>query len=151
MPRVVRIIDKDRGWKKFQREIKKLNGMKSKIGLFGEGSSASNNVATRGAVHELGLGNNPKRSFIRNTFDQFNNDLFKFISKMFVGLQTRKLSVDRFVGVISVWFINKIKETIKVQDFIPLKPETIRRKGSSIILIHTSQMINSLTYKVERR
>lgn len=151
MARIVRIIDKDRGWKRFQKDAKKLNGTISKIGLFGEGSSPANNIAYRGAVHELGLGHNPKRPFMRNAFDKFNNDLFKFVGKTFILLQIGKVNVSRFIGLTSEWFVTKIKEEIRAGDFKPLKPATVRRKGTAVILIHTAQMINSLTFRMGKK
>ena len=43
----------------------------------------------------------------------------------------------------------KIQDKIRSGDFKPLKPETIRRKGSSKPLIDKGQMVNSINIKIE--
>ncbi len=150
MARIVTIIDKDLGWKKIQKELRQLDGTVSNVGLFGSGSSPKNNIAARGAVHELGIGN-PKRPFMRNAFDKNSNKLYDYINKQYNLLKAKKLTVSRFVGLISEWLIGKIQEEIRKGEFIPLSWATVRRKGSSVILIHKGQMINSLTYKAGKK
>lgn len=70
MPRGIRIIDRDRGWKALLRRTKPLQRTHAvKVGVLsgagamaGAGGLSTLDVAS---VHEFGLGDHPERSFIR--------------------------------------------------------------------------------------
>ena len=44
--------------------------------------------------------------------------------------------------------VRSIQTSIMTQDFAPLKPETVAKKGSSTILVENHELINSASYKI---
>lgn len=109
-------------------------------------------VTTVGASHEFGVGNNPKRSFLRMPFTHEKKRMEKRISQQFtkvfegrdsekaleiVGLEGREIVLDAFAsGGFGTWQ--------------PLSAETIAAKKSSKILEDTNTLKNSITWVVRR-
>ncbi|RLI81339.1 hypothetical protein DRP04_06355 [Archaeoglobales archaeon] len=58
---------------------------------------------------------------------------------------------ERILRLAGAFLEGKVKETIQQgrQDWPPLKPSTIKRKGSDKPLIDTGKLLNSITHKVE--
>ena len=44
--------------------------------------------------------------------------------------------------------VRSIQTSIMTQDFAPLKPETVKKKGFDTILVENHELINSATYKI---
>jgi hypothetical protein len=53
------------------------------------------------------------------------------------------------LGQMGNFLVGAVRKQIRNGHFVPLKPATIRRKGSSKPLIDTGQMMNGVTYVVE--
>jgi hypothetical protein len=62
------------------------------------------------------------------------------------GVETAETAIKK----IGEWFTARTKLTIRDGGFVPLKPQTIKRKKSSRPLIDTAQMLNSIQHVEER-
>lgn len=144
-------IENDK-WNEELKKFYKTDNTVLKVGLWGEGSSASDNIAYRGYIHEYGVTkqNIPERSFMRKTLEIDGDRFTRFIArKLKEGYDEN--SVDEKWTEIGKYHQDRIQETIRRQiGFEPLKPETIKRKGSSLALIDTANMLNSITFRVEK-
>ena len=170
----IKIIDKDLGWKNIKKQIRSLNGLKIKIGLWGQGDP-DRNLAYRGAVHQYGAriritpkmrsflhiigihvkaGTShiiiPKRPFMSNAFDNGVNKLFRFIVNEFKKVMQKKQTMKIAIQRIGNFHESQIKREITTGDFEKNHPITIKRKGSSRPLIDKSTMRNGVEFKVEK-
>ena len=108
-------------------------------------------LATIAAIHEFGSPdhNIPERSFlragIRRGMPKFRDVNFDSLRKVVLGKMPVEAAIER-LGVVAV---GEVKREFVVGRFKPLKPETIKRKGSSRPLIDTAQLRQSITYVVE--
>lgn len=50
----VRFEERDQGWKRIGRELRKFNNSQTLVGLFGHGGDPSEDVAARGALAAIG-------------------------------------------------------------------------------------------------
>ena len=132
-----------------------------KVGILGsDGSNQVKNddnelgkitMATLGAIHEFGStkANIPARSFIRMPLEtKFKEELSrnKWFKQALSELDITKLNNE--VGLTATVVINDAFESGGFGDWAPLKPETIRRKGSDGILIDTGDLRRSISYEV---
>jgi hypothetical protein len=135
-------------------ELMKVSGLRFRVraGILGDHAmrrhAGSNiTVGSLASIHEHGLGV-PRRSFIRDWFDQ-NMPLlgrwFKWLARS-GATQTQMISAADHLGQMVA---GSIRERIMSGIGPQLKPETIKRKGSSVPLIDTRQLINSITSEVE--
>jgi hypothetical protein len=59
------------------------------------------------------------------------------------------LTIDGALERLGVVATGEVKREFVVGSFVPLKPETIRRKKSSRPLIHTGQLRQSINYVLD--
>jgi len=144
------------------REYQSAKGAHVKLGFQGakgekehKGSFGSK-VIDIAIIHEFGAHGAgkrhnvmiPERSFLRSTFDRTvnaRNEIVKgLIGKILIGSMT----VERALDQMGVRGVSDIKTTIQKSIGIkPLNPSTIKAKGSSVPLIDTGQLINSIQYQ----
>lgn len=148
--------------KKASPEWKKIEGVINsqvsvKVGIMGsEAAELKTNgkkgttVAQIATYHEFGYGV-PRRSFLRDYFDQEIYDVFKIVAQA-VGRAAKKglalYTVGEFIGLLTT---AKIRSRIDRHIPPPLHPTTIRRKGSSTPLVNTGQLKSSITYISETK
>jgi len=191
MPRrKAKIIDKDRGWKRIQREIEKAkNKPHVQVGVFGAKASADHGGKPNieiAAAHELGATINhpggtayfigadgmahfvsdatatralprtkphkiviPERSFLRATFDQKTDNIAKTAKKLQNQVIAGKLDTKKALETLGLYIKGLIQRRISSGIPPPLKPATIKRKGSSKPLIDTGQLRASIDHKVK--
>ena len=167
------ISDMDRGFKEVKRQLAAANVKPYvKIGVQGkeaeerkEARTPEGGIAPTGmsvvdiaTIHEFGYGNNPARSFLRDTVDDKRRQYMRIaeiLSGEVIDGKRDALSALNLLG-------EKIKADVvqRISDGIPppLKPETIARKNevvggglASTPLIDTGQLRQSITYAVERK
>lgn len=142
-----------RALKKATRNLKTGRKVSEKlaetIATGGKGEAIS--LAMIAATHEFGSPeqNIPERSFLRGgirrgipKFNKVNEDSLR---KVVRGEMTCAGALDR-LGVVAV---GEVKREFVVGNFVPNKPATIKRKGSSRPLIDTAQLRQSITYQLE--
>lgn len=124
--------------------VNEAQGTKKKEG------DSSLTVAEVATFHEFGTINVPERSFIRSN-DINNREKYKKLQ----GELGRKvifmqIEVDKALGLLGEAILADMKKGI-VDGIEPeLDPKTVAAKGSSTPLIDTGQLLNSLTYKVQK-
>lgn len=143
------VEDKDLGYKEIVKEVKKLDGSYSDIGLFGSGGDASTNLAERGAVHEFGSksGKIPARPFERKAFDGNIKEIKGFVSDEYNKMLERKIKAKHLLNRSGEFMEGLMKEEVTQGQFIALSPKTILAKGSSRPLIDTGDMRNAIQHK----
>ena len=68
----------------------------------------------------------------------------KNASKVFLG----KMTANELFAKIGLKFEGMVKRKFRTGPFKPLKPSTIRRKGSSRPMIDTGRLRNSITHRI---
>jgi len=147
------IRDRDRGWKKLGRMLKKQSFRRPhvNVGVLGPEATAAHahgelTVVEVASFHEFGRGNNPERSFIRATVDGNSSKYVQLVRKLAADVVAGRITEKRALEVIGQRVESDIKTRIEDGIPPPLAEVTIARKGSSKQLIDTSQMKNSVTY-----
>lgn len=148
-----RIIDDDRIWKKMQRAFK-TGGGRVLVGIQGKNAQIDRDGLTNvvlGMIHEFGTidGNIPERSFIRATIDTNIDKYFKVTAKLSAKVVVGEMTEKRALEILGLLVVSDIQSFIEAGISPPLKPATIARKGSSVPLIDTSVLKNSITSEVE--
>lgn len=148
------IIDKDHGFARIVGNIAKAAKQAYvTIGIHqeeGDKEHGPMTVAQIAAVHEYGSPENniPQRSFIRDTHDLNLQANLERLNRMEEHVLMDKLTQHQaltFLGeVASKQMTSRINQGIAPA----LKPETIKRKGSSKPLIDTGQLKGSIGFKV---
>lgn len=148
----VKQIEIDKGWNKILREhrLKKIN---IKIGLWGESNDPRNNLAYRGLIHQNPSpnSNNPRRPFMSNAMDKNEADIKNFTKNEYKKVVDGKQSLKKMANRIGAKHEGQIKKSFTEFNYVPNKPATILRKGSSTPLIDKAIMRGSVKYKVETK
>jgi len=78
--------------------------------------------------------------------------MIKDVNKIPAFLSSLPSEKERLLRLVGAFLEGKVKLTIQQgrPEWPPLKPETIKRKGSSKPLIDTGKLMNSITHKVEK-
>ena len=138
-------------WNRIKRVARDYT-TKVEVGYFGNQTHSGKRpitMKTLASFHEYGTRKMPARPFIRPALKQNRMKYLKLAGKQItpciLGRQTTS----------NVWHLLGAEAVKDVQDymingtFAPLKPATIKRKGSSKPLIDTGQLRQSITYKVK--
>lgn len=155
-----KVIIKDRGANRIEKDLKKIGQIDLKIGLFGSGGGPEVNMAARGALHQFGetgtvkaliFGDIPRRPFMSQAFDKGLKSLKKFIlieeKKVIAGSQ----GVDQFIKRIGEYHKGQIFDIYITGDFEKNAEITIQLKGSSRPLIDTGDMRRRTDYRIEKK
>ncbi|SEO76391.1 hypothetical protein SAMN02800692_1995 [Luteibacter sp. UNC138MFCol5.1] len=102
------------------------------------------------AVHEFGAPEMgiPERSVVRRSIRENVGKYRKLNLQNLRKVVRGEMSVAQALGILGAVAAGDVQLTIRNADLAPLKPETIRRKGSSKPLIDTGQVIQSITFEV---
>ncbi len=153
----------DHGWEKFKREMAKIKGAHTKVGVqdgalhlgeqtrdskgrFGERKKAD--LALIAAANEFGTrdGRIPERSFLRSTFDEQLNNIVKLKDKLFTMLVNQQIGSVQALALLGQFFQDKVKKKINSNVPPPNAPSTIAAKGSSKTLIDSGQLLQSIQH-----
>lgn len=157
-----RLVDKDRGWKAFQKvveELKRGGSYDLKVGVMGkskypDGTSVVdvaifNEFGTKdaeGAVHT------PERSFMRSTFNEQSEKMVAFAGKLMQRVILGRMDINTALNALGLALSTAIKKKITVDGVPPPnKQSTIDRKGSSRTLVDTARMLGAITWAVVKR
>lgn len=157
----VKVVEKDHGLKKlFERTLPELARANPyvRVGIFsdekGGGDDHDGTALTNvelAAIHEFGVEelNIPERSFIRSTVREKTGDYVSILRKLLKLVVEDRMDAKQMFDIIGARIVSDINAKVR-QDGVPppLKPETIRRKGSSRALIDTGLMLASLAWVV---
>lgn len=150
---IVRDIDP----KKFEaltRRFAELAGHSVMVGIpeGKNGRTDEDEIGSAGilAVHEFGAPEQgiPERSVVRRAIRENLGKYRKLNLQNLRKVVRGEMTVPQALGILGAVAAGDVQLTIRNADLAPLKPETIRRKGSSRPLIDTGQVIQSVTFEV---
>lgn len=106
-------------------------------------------VAEVGAFHEFGTRNIPQRSFIRAWFDGAIQENKALVQSQLALVVAGRLPLEQALERVALKCEADVKRRMRNRIPPPLKPETIKRKGSSVPLIDTGQLRAAIRGKAE--
>ena len=140
--------------------IEKAKTLTVKVGILSNGAGSGvyengKSVLDIGMIHEYGSDNMdiPQRSFLRTPFFVNRDKMNNFINKQFKAVLEKGKDAEVAMELIGVKAQSISQGAFSNEGYgfwVPLKPETIKRKGSSAILIDTGTLRNSITYAVSK-
>ncbi len=107
-------------------------------------------VAMIAAVHEFGSPSQgiPERPFLRVAVQRNRQKYVRLNRINLVKMLRGQATVDQALGQLGEMAKGDVQTEIRSGDFAPLKPATIKRKGSSRPLIDTGQMVQSIAWEL---
>ena len=133
--------------KKFKKKKKYVE-----VGLLGNKKHEDSEltVAEVGFYNEFGTEKIPERSFMRRTIIEKKKAIKASITKLSKLIVEKKLDEKQALGLLGEQTSGFIKKTIIAVKSPIESPQTLlKKKGVSNPLIDTSQMLNSITWKIE--
>lgn len=151
----MKIRDRDNGYRELMRRLTRAD-LKRKhvaVGVLGQEAAASRGGITNvevATIHEFGSPDAgiPERSFIRAGVDENRITIAKTQVKVAEAYVRGKIDADQALSLIGERVRGLIQKRISSNIPPALKPATIARKGSSVALIDTGQLRQSITYEV---
>ncbi len=144
------------GWtsegKRIMRELDKLQELLVKVG-FQDGQKYPDGtmVVDVAAWNELGTVNMPSRPFMRDSVDENEEKIVKFLQAKAVDIIKNGKTAEQVLKEVGVFQKGIIQDTIVSGSFKPNSPATIAKKGSSKPLIDTGIMRNSVNFIIKKR
>lgn len=140
--------------------IKEIEAKEAKvrIGVFSgagdakdkDGKSTGITLATLAAIHEYGSekAGLPERSFLRATFRAKKDQGIAMCGKVCKAFIENKISLEQAMGILGEWGVAQVKNFIRSNQVKPPSTEaTNEKKGSSVTLVDTAQLVNSISYE----
>lgn len=155
--------DNHRGAKEYRDRLKALSKMEVAIGLpkdkaeriIYKDENGENTITLYGVgqIHEFGApeAGIPKRSFIHQPAEMYSAELFKFANSKVIDINNGLSPKDilSLTGEMMRGFMVRHIKSNGSGTWAPLKPETIKQKGSSAALIRNGQLWQSITWSVQ--
>lgn len=143
--------------KQFESEIRKAKSMSVDVGLIaakvtGQIYESGATVLEIGYWHEYGLGEYPKRSWLRTPFLIKQKEIANFIDKRFENVFDGSMDAKKAMGQIGVYATNISQGAFTTQGYgtwQDITAETKRRKGSDQVLFDNGILRGSITYEVK--
>lgn len=141
----------DAKWRKIIKQVAVMKRATVRVGIMGDaGDEKGVSLAEIAAYHEFGTATIPERSFLRSTFYGHAADgLAKMCATLSKAILEGKMDETRALGLLGLWAVSEVRKTIRAGIEPELAPATIAAKGSSLPLVDTGQLINSITWIVE--
>lgn len=140
--------------RKITKEIKELTTKEIKIGIAADVGTYTNKdgsvgpkIVEVGRWHEYGLGDNPRRSFLRVPMIDKQFIIQKHIKDGWNSILSGKgtaLNELGKLGIVGQEISKGAFATGGYGTWKKLNPQTIKKKGSSEILIDTGKLVNSI-------
>lgn len=168
----ITITEKDMGWNKIKREVKKFNNAATFVGYFSDGvGGPDKNIAARALVQETGaiIRVTPKMSgwwlfnfgvrlkkrkliipathFMRKTFQKNKKNINNRIAIEYDNVLAGKRGAQQAITRVGAWYVGRIKSMIKTGRWPKLSPITIKQKKSTKRLVDTGEMWRATTHR----
>jgi hypothetical protein len=153
------VVDKDLGFSAVVAEIEKAKNSYVIVG-FPAGtqthSQTKGNRTKKGGMsmvdiataNEFGTKHIPARSFMRTSFDENRDQIYRIIDKEYDKILAGQRTVKFSLTALGVYMEGLIRKKIRAIHFPPNAPRTIAMKKRSKPLIDFGQMIAAVTHKV---
>jgi hypothetical protein len=148
------------GLETFSKAVKDMPKKETQIGILGKDGSAEHSDsgktnATIGVIHEMGSinGKIPQRSFLKMPIEERGQDITDLMLEQDEAIM-KALSLGdtsllyEYLGLFSEVQVQEAFNTGGFGKWQKLAESTIKKKGSSAILIDTAQLRKSITYRV---
>lgn len=149
-----KIVEKDIGFKKFFKKLRVLDGHEVVVGIPAkEGEEEYEKGAPLimiASVHEFGYEDIPQRSFLRDTFDINANKYDKFLRQASKKVAKKGENPKKAYFMLGEIARGDVIKRINQGIDPPLKPATIARKKSSLPLVDTGTLKNSIRAVVRK-
>jgi hypothetical protein len=142
------VKDIDLGYGRLLRKIKRKKSLKLSAGVLDGTYPDGTSVVYVAKLHEFGIGV-PKRSFIRDTVDEYRKDISDKLKRA-GGRVVRGADEARQLASIAGFVTRMIKDRIRSGIAPANAPSTIAKKGSSTPLRDTDRLIESIKSKVTK-
>ncbi|AAX88343.1 TPA: hypothetical protein ACPIWO_000468 [Haemophilus influenzae] len=151
MSSVVKVKINNKGLEKELELINKIGKARVKVGVQADAgihSESGESLVDIGIWNEYGTAHIPSRPFIRQTFEDNQQALAQYLGRVVENVAKGDDLVQE-LSKLGQWYQDKQKKTLTSYPWTPNAPSTRRRKKSSKPLVDTSQLVNSIRYKVE--
>ncbi|HHF4628497.1 TPA: hypothetical protein ACPOYH_001869 [Haemophilus influenzae] len=151
MSSVVKVKINNKGLEKELELINKIGKARVKVGVQADAgihSESGESLVDIGIWNEYGTAHIPSRPFIRQTFEDNQQALAQYLGRVVENVAKGDDLVQE-LSKLGQWYQDKQKKTLTFYPWTPNAPSTRRRKKSSKPLVDTSQLVNSIRYKVE--
>ncbi|EGT79337.1 hypothetical protein [Haemophilus haemolyticus] len=141
----------NKGLEKELELINKIGKASVKVGVqadAGVHSESGENLIDIGIWNEYGTAHIPSRPFIRQTFEDNQQAVAQYLGRVVANVAKGGDLVQE-LSKLGQWYQDKQKKTLTSYPWTPNAPSTRKRKKSSKPLVDTSQLVNSIRYKVE--
>jgi hypothetical protein len=148
---VAQNVGSDAVWRKLREKLAGLPHREVRIGvLTSEDAGPGLSLAELAAIHEFGApsANIPERSFIRSTLRDERDKIEALCLRLARGIIADRLDLDAALGLLGTWAVAAIQAKIRSNIPPELAQATVDRKHSTLALVDTGQLINSITYEV---
>jgi hypothetical protein len=129
-----------------------------KVGVYGDKAAAAEPLSRKSTgeiaeIHELGLGNNPERSFVRATIEDKRAEIEAALRRGAAVVLKGELTEDQVLSQIGLKIAGDMRQRIADGIPPPLAESTLARKGAdkSTPLINTGQLRTSIDAAVEAK
>lgn len=157
MPSKVNVKSDLKGLEELQENLK--TNLVSRIGIFSDKNQRVGKELTNtqvGARHEFGVISEglPRRSFLRDPLTLKSKELLKQAKKIIAANIDKEDGIEEIfelIGIAGEAIVQEAFETGGFGTWQSLTQRTINEKGSSSILIDSSQLRGAVTSKVDKR
>lgn len=102
---------------------------------------------TEGGVHYPKI---PARPFMTFAAEIWDREFPKILKAYFPHVMKGAMSVDMMLKYIGERAREAVQKAIREGEYEPLAASTVERKGSSVPLIDTGRLVNSVTFEIRR-
>lgn len=163
MPKTASVTfeSKDLGKSRIKKDLRGLNSFAALVGIPSTAPRPVDkktkkplaiNMASLALIHERGSAANniPARPFMKQTRQRVEGRFARLLRRLYKQVVNGKVNPQNGLAKLGVDYEGEMKNTFTVGQFVPNKPATIKRKGSSRPLIDTGHLRQSITSKVVR-
>lgn len=132
--------------------LEALDGKEAKVGWFETAHYAGGQpVAYIASIHEFGYaaGGIPARPFMRPAVVEYGPSWIELLGQGAQAVLRGTHSAVQALEMVALRAAGDVAKSIQAVSSPPLSPATIARKGHAKPLVHTGQLIQSVTGKVE--
>ena len=137
--------------RRYFEALKKLSELEVQVGFQGDQTAEDGtSLAEIAAYNELGTSTIPARPFMKQSFENHEDELRAACERVNAALASSK-SVEQALDALGVAIKGLVQTEIVDGGFTENAPSTIKKKGSDKPLIDTGTMRQSVNYVVKRR
>lgn len=144
-------VDDTQEGKDLEKALEELDGKEVEIGFIAGQDTEEDgaDVAEVAGINEFGTSTIPSRPFLRNSFDNNQDEINNFCDNLSGKMLSGQTDVKQGLKLLGEKQRNLIDDEIRKGDYAENAPVTIAKKHSSHPLIDTGQMRQSVHYMID--